>query len=267
MDFDRLPEIDTILIGIIVLFAAALVVIPIADHVLGWNLIQLTERPYNLKTSAQVANAIGSIILTLGLVIFYREQNKTQKQQETWMQAEHEPDISIDSWSVNGNEVTFEIANLGDGGAKNIRVTVEIKPITRRSELPRLDIKPATVALFRDDINSDAIRGSQIETRRFSGFPELTLRWSYQPWLRAGNGSDWRESTDDVSTVLRTLSGWGIETIEYTVNIEFEHVKRFEGSISVYGAKVDITGDMGLEALTLQDYKQIETDLNLPPNP
>lgn len=246
-DSRRVPTPSTVLLGVIVAFAAALIAVPLLDLAGIYDIISLEERPYKLQVAAQIASAIGSVILTLGLVVLYWEQTKTQQQQETWMAAEHTPNIIVDEWTPNGNKIEFDIANLGEGVARDLTVVIELSPIVE-NEVP-LTVENPESTLTREDVNSHAIQAEQIDPITFVGFPR---------------GSVSSSENQTVGSILADLAQH-IDSIEYTIRIEFDFVKRDSGTASVHGGRTDLTEDMDLEALILTRHDETETELNLPP--
>lgn len=101
---------------------------PVANLVLGGNYLEL-GLPLDVVAYSRFVNAIGSLILTLSLVFLYYQQTRTQEKQEEWMEAEHTPDVSVDRWEVDKNVVELDLANPGNGAAKDLRVGVEIESV------------------------------------------------------------------------------------------------------------------------------------------
>ena len=68
------------------------------------------------------------------------------------MAAEHTPNIIVDEWTPNGNKVEFDIANLGEGVARDLTVIVELSSVVE--EGVSLTVENPESILTREDVNS-----------------------------------------------------------------------------------------------------------------
>lgn len=95
------------------------------------NIIQDSEMPpYQIDTAAQLIGAVGSILLTIGLVILYdkqasvaKQQASIQENQEELMQADYEPKLKASLGFKEIQTVQFEIHNSGKAAAHDVRAT------------------------------------------------------------------------------------------------------------------------------------------------
>jgi len=97
------------------------------------NIIKNSETPpYNIDTVAQLIGAIGSILLTIGLVVLYDKQASISKQQtaiqdnqEQLMQAEYEPKLKSSIGFKERQSIQFEIHNSGKAAAHDVQLMWE----------------------------------------------------------------------------------------------------------------------------------------------
>lgn len=85
--------------------------------------------PYQLSTAAQFVGAAGSIFLTYGLVILYRQQTQVQSSQEELMKNEHIPKVELVNVSLfedKAGAFVLNLSNSGKGTATNLKLRLEI---------------------------------------------------------------------------------------------------------------------------------------------
>lgn len=102
----------------------------------SWNIINIIQNsetpPYQIDTAAQLIGAIGSILLTIGLVVLYdkqasvaKQQASIQENQEKLMQADYEPKLKASIGFKDVQSLQFEVHNSGKAAAHDVRVTWE----------------------------------------------------------------------------------------------------------------------------------------------
>jgi hypothetical protein len=102
----------------------------------SWNIINIVQSgetpPYQIDTAAQLIGAIGSILLTIGLVVLYdkqasvaKQQASIQENQEKLMQADYEPRLKASIGFKDVQALQFEIHNSGKAAAHDVHITWE----------------------------------------------------------------------------------------------------------------------------------------------
>ena len=232
-----------------------------------WDYAGLTnvfkiQLPITLGTYAQIISGVGSLVLTLGLVLLYGQQTDIQRRQEVWMEAEHVPDVFVDSWELTENKFRFRLSNLGTGVAKNLSVYFTIEPtgpdaFTQISgEAPLAQEEISTRVLPRDsDIDGGAVSMTGVHNLSVSpddGLEEMP--------------ADDLPSDDRLRELLDRLAD-DHDSVEYIVSLEYDFVRREDDCKSVYGGRVDLQSDLDFEGLLLatEQGEVLETDLNVEP--
>lgn len=77
--------------------------------------------PYTLIQFAQIVGAVGSVILSLALVLLYRKQTRVQENQEKLMEAEYRPILRA-GLDVRYNIPLLVIQNTGRAAAHDVKV-------------------------------------------------------------------------------------------------------------------------------------------------
>lgn len=138
------------------------------------------------------------------LVMLYFSQHRTQRVQATIAQshqeilaANHKPEITIDQWTVEGNEVTFKLSNIGNGIAKDLYFGVYVetrkRPIHPMAKEP--DIGESPSILFRTGSGepspgnyleqgekSVSFRGTAVAPKHWADHPQ---KWNNIPFSEA----------------------------------------------------------------------------------
>lgn len=178
------------------------------------------------------------------------------------MEAEYTPTLSVDSWTANGNEIAFSVANVGSGVAQDIEVELRCAVGTRnQQELTYLSILTEGVPLTREDIGSGVVEANRIDPVSLTARPSIGLSWRSRGERRLNGAlsrSSLRELNGDLSTVLYALSLGKVETLRYEIVLTYDFVRRYTDQEVVYAGTVDVEQDMDLEAL----LKPSKTDKN-----
>jgi len=249
--------VEYLLLSVVVAFAVGILLVMAIDATGVRDWIEITQLPLPITSAAEIAGALGSVIFTIGLVVLYREQTRIQRNQEVWMEAEHTPAITVNSWTANGNEAQFSLSNLGSGVAKNISVELRAEFGLRDSqEPPQISVKTKETPLTRTDISARVLEANRVEPVTFSANPSIKLTWqsggknSITP-TDILSGSTNRELSADLSTVMYALSLGGVKTLRYEVVVKYDFVRRYSDTEVVYKGLVDVEADMDLEYLLL----------------
>jgi hypothetical protein len=247
-------------------FVAAAVIFTLIGTV--WTLqgiipIFQADLPITLTTYAQLMSAFGTIALTLGLVLLYDQQTEIQRRQEEWMEAEHVPDVFIDSWEIDGDEFEFNMTNLGTGIAKNIEATYEIEPVDPNNETALQGIT-GVAPLEQNDIFTRVLpRDSETTSRT------IQMTGSYDVRLNSVEGSAHNQGESDSYQALRDQLGKlaeNIDQVEYTVSIRYDYIRRENDTKSVYGGRAELEDEIDFEGLLLTTAQTFDTDLDVEPS-
>jgi len=122
-------KISAFAILLLILLAGA----AIAEWLGAINIIQSSETPpYQIDTASQLIGAIGSILLTIGLVVLYdkqasvaKQQASIQENQEELMQADYEPKLKASLGFKEVQTLQFEIHNSGKAAAHDVQLRWE----------------------------------------------------------------------------------------------------------------------------------------------
>lgn len=265
-DFDTFQFWEKFILVLVSAFALIIVLVPLLNWVGVIDLIAPLEEPLSWSEAAQIAGAMGSVLFTIGLVILYREQTLIQNRQESWMEADHTPDLSIDEWRIDSNTFEFDIANLGDGTAKDLTLVLNIDIIRISNSFDSITVNEVREPLIREEIVSQAIQSENIEPVIFSAFPDITLSWRADHSRRPSYKYRWKEYRENPSDILSALKFGGVTDIEYTISVEYAYGKSSTDELSIFAGKAEVTPDLDLEGLiTFETYEELETDLNRPP--
>lgn len=265
-DFDTFQVLEKFILILISAFALSIVLVPLLNWAGVINFISPLEEPLSWTEAAQIAGAMGSVLFAIGLVILYREQTLIQNRQESWMEADHTPDLSIDEWRIDSNTFEFDIANLGDGTAKDLTLFLELDIIEISNSVNVITVNEVREPLVREEVVSQAIQSEIIEPVIFSAFPEITISWRVYHGRRPGYKYRWKEYSGNPSNILSALKSGGVTDIEYTISVEYTYGKSSTDELSIFAGKAEVTPDLDLEGLIkFETYKELETDLDRPP--
>lgn len=265
-DFDTFQVLERFILLLVSAFALSIVLVPLLNWAGVIDVISPLEEPLSWTEAAQIAGAMGSVLFTIGLVVLYREQTLIQNRQESWMEADHTPDLSIDEWRINSNKFELDIANLGDGTAKDLTLLLGLDIIEISDPANSITVDEVSEPLIREEVVSQAIQSETIEPVIFSAFPELTISWRVNLDRRPGYKYRLEEYRENPSDILSTLESGGVTDIEYTISIRYTYGKSSTGELSIFAGKADVTPDLDLEGLIkFETYEELETDLNRPP--
>lgn len=265
-DFDTFQVLEKFILILISAFALSIVLVPLLNWAGVIDVISPLEEPLSWSEAAQIAGAMGSVLFTIGLVILYREQTLIQNRQESWMEADHTPDLSIDEWRIDSNTFEFDIANLGDGTAKNLTLVLNIDIISTENSMDSIIIKEARDQLIREEVVSQAIQSEQITPVIFSAFPDIVISWRPNHGRKPSFRYRWKEYSNNPSDILGALKFGGVTDVEYRISVEYSYGKSSTDEISIFAGRADVTPDIDLEGLiTFETYEELETDLNRPP--
>lgn len=265
-NFDTFQILEKFILLLISAFALSIVFVPLLDTIGVIDVISPLEEPLSWSEAAQIAGAMGSVLFTIGLVILYREQTLIQNRQESWMEADHTPDLSIDEWRIDSNTFEFDIANLGDGTAKDLTLILELEIIGTNNSFNSINVDEVREPLIREEVVSQAIQSENIEPVIFSAFPEITISWRANHGKRPSYKYRWKEYRENPSDILSALKFGGVTDIEYTISVEYAYGKSSTDELSIFAGKAEVTPDLDLEGLiTFETYEELETDLDRSP--
>ncbi|MCO8254520.1 hypothetical protein NKF26_11975 [Haladaptatus sp. AB618] len=218
------------------------------------NIIKINTYPIHLPTAIKAISSAVSLLLTFVLVLIYLEQTSIQERQEKWMQANHTPKIEIQKWSINLNKVKFEMVNLGNGIAKNMSLLVELE-VDRISKFRHSisDIGGSS-PLRRKDIYARSLEAGQSESITCTCVPEIDL---------VSDKEIERGSFSKISTKLVEL---GSEQVECTILIKYEYINTETKTLKIWHGKSVLEKNMTIEQLVEKSYKNLSTDINIPPD-
>jgi len=104
----------------------------------GWvNLVSINP-PYQANSFAQIAGALGSIVLSFALVLLYAQQTEIQENQERLMEQEFKPYLTGEITSLNVVSAQFAIRNSGNATAYHVEAEWSVAGETRSWEIPSL---------------------------------------------------------------------------------------------------------------------------------
>lgn len=265
-DFDTFQVLEKFILILISAFALSIVLVPLLNWADIIDFISPLEEPLSWSEAAQIAGAMGSVLFTIGLVILYREQTLIQNRQESWMEADHTPDLSIDEWRIDSNKFEFDIANLGDGTAKDLTLILDIDIIRISDTINSINMDEVREPLIREEVVSQAIQSESIEPVVFSAFPEITISWRADHGRRPSYKYRWKEYRENPSDILSALKFGRVTDLEYTISVEYSYGKSSTDEISIFAGRAEVTPDLDLEGLiTFETYEKLDTDLDRPP--
>jgi hypothetical protein len=241
----RTPSGPTLLIGA----ALSIPILAVALDLLG--VVELVEGgfPVEISTFADIAGVFGSILLTLALVLLYREQTKIQGRQEKWMEAEHVPDVFVEEWEVTRNRADFELSNLGTGVARNLRVTIEVETedkfgVSNVTFAAPLSRQLSSARVLRPDENDVVVVDGFFEVSGAQGTIEI--------------------SDTTIESVSRWLNG-DQPPSNIVVTIEYDYIRRRSGSQQVFSCEVDPTDAETVEDILLSVIRRNENEVDIEP--
>ncbi|NLV08193.1 hypothetical protein GOC83_18890 [Haloarcula rubripromontorii] len=223
------------------------------------------ELPITLTTYARLLSASGSVVLTLSLVLLYKEQTEIQSRQEQWMEAEHVPDVFVDSWELSKNEFEFQLTNLGTGIAKNLEVKFTITPVeAANTEIVQLS---GSAPLEQEEIftrvlpPSDSVDENSI---KMTGNHDLEIEYASNS-DQENQSIRAEDSRDTLSEELNTLSR-EVETVDFEITLCYDYVRRVNDGKTVFSARSTLEDDLDFEGLFLTIDDRSESDLNVEPD-
>jgi len=101
------------------------------------NLVSINP-PYQANNFAQIAGAVGSIVLSFALVLLYAQQTEIQENQERLMEQDFKPYLTGEVTSLNVVSAQFAIRNSGNATAYHVKAEWTIAGETRSWEIPSL---------------------------------------------------------------------------------------------------------------------------------
>lgn len=238
-------------------------VIPIMWNLQGYIKIIRLDFPLTLTTYSQLLSAFGSIVLTFSLVLLYGEQTDIQNRQEQWMEAEHVPDIFVDTWELNKAEFEFNLTNLGTGIAKNVEVHFQLKPVGSDTNIQAIT---GVAPLEQDEILTRVLPlASDTDQKSVQMSGEHDLRIQYR-----GIEGDVLCNTrsEDAYLVLRRILGDLSSSdgkLEYKISICYDYIRREDDTKSVYAGQSSLETDIDFEGLLLATGRVLDSDLNVEP--
>lgn len=247
---DWLPSIPILLIvtGLSVPVAA------VALHFLGFVKLVNGGFPVELSTFADIAGVFSSILLTLALVLLYREQTKIQERQEEWMEAEHVPDVFVEEWRLDSNRVTLWLSNLGTGVARNLHVELEIEAT------PDTDRLLAREQLAQIDPYNTVLQTHQDGSTKMEG----VLRFETKPSSGTESDEFGTRSATEVLSDLRSQTVDGTE-VSVTLTLHYEYIRRVESRKSVFSWDTELTDVESLEDLLQNRRRRTDSELDVAP--
>lgn len=270
----RLPY--WLIIGLVLALVLSTAGLVITDLVGLSNTVDI-GLPVPISVYAQVAASVASVVLTLALVLLYGEQTRIQRRQEDWMEAEHVPDVFVDSWEITGDEFRFRLSNLGTGIAKNLQVGFEITPSADdRSDIIALR---GEAVLFQQDLatrvlprasnageNPVPMRGRYDLTVLREGREERPRRiGGTGTGNRTGERFGKEKARDELTAVLTELAE-SVDAVTYTVSLRYDYIRRESDRKSVFGGRAELEPELDLEGLLLTTVERYETDLDVQPD-
>ena len=105
---------------------------------LGWVNFVSTNPPYQANNFAQIAGAVGSIILSFALVLLYAQQTDIQENQEQLMEQNFKPYLTGEVTSLNIVSAQFAIRNTGNATAYHVEAEWTVAGKTRSWKIPSL---------------------------------------------------------------------------------------------------------------------------------
>jgi hypothetical protein len=249
--FDRFDGtfVLVLLVGVVLVVPVVTLALAIVD-VLGIANPFAVSLPVELSTYAEIAGVFGSTVLTLALVLLYRQQTRIQERQEEWMEAEHVPDVFVHRWEVTRNRFEFELSNLGTGVARNLKALVVVaSPDTDSTTPVRFEAD-----LTRSDSTAGILQGdSDADSTAFEGFAELDTE----------NSSD-KSGTAGIDDIVEELNHVD-QPFVLTVSIEYEYIRREDESKEVFRCQAESEDADAIEDLILSNTVIYDTGMNVSP--
>lgn len=109
----------------------------VAEYVGLVNLVSINP-PYQANSFAQIAGAVGSIVLSFALVLLYAQQTEIQENQERLMEQDFKPYLTGEVTSLNVVSAQFAIRNSGNATAYHVKAEWTVAGETRSWEIPSL---------------------------------------------------------------------------------------------------------------------------------
>lgn len=232
--------------------------------VIGWSNVLNITLPITVGTYAQMVSGVGSLALTLGLVLLYGEQTGIQRRQEEWMEAEHVPDVFVDSWELTENRFMFQLTNLGTGVAKNLSVSFKID--VNGSESVSINRLSGGAPLTQEGLATRVlVKDADLEDSSVKMTGEHDLRIDATQFT---NEFTRLESGEKLQNTLDELASEDNLQLEYTIYLEYDYVRRESDCKSVYGGKVDLEPNIDFEGILLatEQGEVSNSDLNVRPD-
>lgn len=222
------------------------------SEVLGLTDIIRADVPVNFTTYAQLMSAFGSLVFTLGLVILYYQQTRIQQRQESWMEAQHVPDLFVHWWEINRDTLVFGVSNAGTGLARDVTGTIEIRA-EAESDLTVVERVPLDTPDSRPDIVDPEKEGVD----QFRGTVSTLSVADSSP-----NSGTTR--SDDPSQMFKSLRD-RCDTVRVTVSVEYEYVRRKSASKTVYSWKATLSDVERIEDLFGTFNEAVDSELDIKP--
>ncbi|MFU1783842.1 hypothetical protein ACM16X_20975 [Haloarcula japonica] len=252
---------------LIIVFVGAVFSISVISFlwtVQGFVRVVSFELPITLTTYARLLSASGSVVLTLSLVLLYKEQTEIQGRQEQWMEAEHVPDVFVDSWELSKNEFEFQLTNLGTGIAKNLEVKFTITPVSDDPEISRLS---GSAPLEQEDIFTRVLPPSanvDENSIKMTGKHDLEIEYTSSS-DQEDQAIRTEESRNTLSDNLNRLSK-EVDAADFEITLCYDYVRRVNDGKTVFSARSTLEDDLDFEGLFLTIDDRSDSDLNVEPD-
>lgn len=255
---------DLIIVGVLIVITGLIVGIPVVDFLTSQRLLNISF-PLTTEAYSALINSLGSLVLTLGLVLVYAQLVRTQERQEEWMEADHTPDVSVDWWNPKVNMLKVDLTNPGNGAAKNIRLNIEIDAVHGAVPDTHLFLEGGA-ELYRDDITSRVIPAKETKTVRFETRDPVKLSLKTFPSHRPSGMGDGNEKySANFDEIIDILCRDGIDIVDYSLSIDYDYIKREGGSVRFYAGSVDIAQGMHFEDIVANTHEDEEIEMFVPP--
>jgi len=240
-------------IVVFILFTLALLAL---SESIGFTNYATIQFPIQVAELAQIIGGAGSLLLALAIIILYSEQVSIQQKQEKWMEAEHQPDIYVEEWEVNKNEIKMTVINGGEGVAKQMELCCGISYKPSRFNTRETS---SCVSIWQREKNTRNIVGHS-ENRRMSTEPIVFDDVEHQ-----GTKNEDKYSFDEVISYLYNQD---ITSIKCEIRIKYLYGKGEPETLVIWSGEAEIskeesdeeTGLIPPEA-TLEDLVVLATDV------
>lgn len=205
-------------------------------------------------------------------------QAEIMQQQENWMEIRHTPQLSVNSWQVDGDTVEIEISNFGNGPAEQLMLKIELRQmqstftdqmskgngirIIPPKDLPeKYEVDPVTILLFRNDRIDTNDQGREVRTLP----PEETLRFRNNSETSVWIENENREHRSlSFGHYLREISKYGVKQIHYNIGIHFEYANENMKKLNIFGGYITLNDIDFEEIITLENLLK---STNIPHHP